>query len=61
MDAVRRMIKLNGGLKNIKGFNGFLRRIIEALTSKDPLEVAVVRSNRDNLVQLYGLEFFFSE
>ncbi|RYP61978.1 hypothetical protein DL771_009918 [Monosporascus sp. 5C6A] len=60
IDAVAHMVKLNGGLENIRGMNGFVRRLIQVLTSKDRLQVRNIVSNGDNTVKLYTLDDLFA-
>ncbi|KAI0880224.1 uncharacterized protein GGS22DRAFT_87178 [Annulohypoxylon maeteangense] len=60
INAVYEMVKLNGGLDTIKGMNGFLRVMIEVMTSKHLHGMILTASSDVNDVsKLYKLEYFF--
>ncbi|RYP53029.1 hypothetical protein DL768_001932 [Monosporascus sp. mg162] len=61
IDAVAHMVKLNGGLENVRGMDGLLRRMIEVLASKDCLQVRNITSNGDNTAKLYTLDDIFGK
>ncbi|KAI2465381.1 hypothetical protein F4781DRAFT_26256 [Annulohypoxylon bovei var. microspora] len=60
INAVDQMVKLNGGLDSIKGMNGFLRRMVEALAFKHQQKtILTTRSDINDTLKLYSLEYFF--
>jgi hypothetical protein len=38
MDGIVKMVKLNGGLANIRGMSGFLRQMVGVFACKEQLE-----------------------
>ncbi|KAI1394419.1 uncharacterized protein F4822DRAFT_388131 [Hypoxylon trugodes] len=61
IDAIDQMVGLNGGLRNVTGMNGFLRKMIEALVAKhERNQVLTIKVNRENVTQIYTMEYFFS-
>ncbi|RYP88848.1 hypothetical protein DL769_000214 [Monosporascus sp. CRB-8-3] len=61
IDAVAHMVELNGGLENVRGMNGLMRRMIEVLASKDRLHVRNITFGGDNTAKLYTLDDLFSK
>ncbi|KAI0383376.1 hypothetical protein F5Y04DRAFT_33643 [Hypomontagnella monticulosa] len=59
INAVSQMVKLNGGIENVHGMNGFLRQMIEVVTSKRDADMAPAGSSRDTIIRLCTLKGFF--
>ncbi|KAI1204689.1 uncharacterized protein F4807DRAFT_325411 [Annulohypoxylon truncatum] len=60
INGIGEMIKLNGGLDNIKGMNGFLRLMLEVLAFKHQRRmISTARSDVNDISKLYRLEYFF--
>lgn len=58
--AVGEMVRINGGLDNIKGMNGFLRVMIQMLELKHQRRIILTaRSDLSDVSSLYSLDYFF--
>ncbi|KAI0891128.1 hypothetical protein F4806DRAFT_483680, partial [Annulohypoxylon nitens] len=60
--AVGEMVRINGGLDNINGMNGFLRVMIQMLALKHQRRIILTaRSDLSDVSSLYSLDYFFGD
>ncbi|KAI1360709.1 hypothetical protein F5Y08DRAFT_40448 [Xylaria arbuscula] len=56
IDAVNEIVRLSGGLDNIRGMKGLFRKLIEVLSSKDVLQLVQNNSQNNDSMACIALE-----